>query len=824
MLTIHKPSVAQCKAKFVKKLAIASSGAHTLQPSQPKDCPMKDRLGNLCWIVILVLAVAGWLLARRPAAPDAAAAKALAETRQSLRSQGFRTDLADFDFSTPPDVRARAAVLTNTVHYRFDGSIPEHPNLLPPVGNDSAMVVWKLDALKRQDRSSDDDSDPLSWDEFRNAVNQNQSLYDPACAAILSGPIRFNLDASRGSSMLLPHLAVMKNLTQTFGDRTVLALHDGNPSAAWTNLLAATRLVTAYDPEPADVSHLVHIACAVLAYNTLWQALQTNGWTDDQLARLQQEWESVDYFTNLTTTVAFQCASYVQACEFEGRRSDRDDYTFSEFCKMAFIYPLGLWAELKDNWKHQAYRQHGSFEDQQALLLFYRDREVELRNAVRATTWAQMRQFPGVTNEMVFQSKYQSRAQASMNLRRIGMGLPGRGVSLLSRTAEAEALRRVLITALALERYRLRHGTYPSSLAGLSPAFLKTPLPDFMDGQPLRYRLAADGHFLLYSIGVDGVDNGGKLRWWWREAGMERPMRPGAAQPEFDLVWPLPASAGAIQELHQREERAEQSRNYREEQLESAADWNQSPGRQARAAQILATNWAPALDAGFFGGRPAAEFLRNGNATSNHLSLAELMTPRQVITGDEPETLTYEFPINYNAITNHGFFLLLDADTDPDSMFAPDSGAKVQERSRAVNGDCLLVWHTIFDPPGQHALQVELTWNNAGGAETWCRGPAIAVTTSNLCQFSFDSSVYDVDQGARFHARLPEPNGNFSIECVTTNGAHLTTLTGSTTNGEFNLLWNLVDDHGQKLHGETFNSIVHLTLPDSGRTQTLKGP
>jgi hypothetical protein len=238
----------------------------------------------------------------------------------------------------------------------------------------------------------------------------------------------------------------------------------------------------------------------------------------------------------------------------------------------------------------------------------------------------------------------------------------------------------------------------------------------------------------------------------------------------------------------------------------------------------LATNWSPTLDDGFFGGHPAAEFLRNGNSVSNHLSLAELMTPREVFTGHEPEDLTFDFPVSYDAIINHGFFLLLDADMDPSSLFAPDSGAKVQERSRAANGDCRLVWHTIFDPPGQHALQVELTWYNTNGAETWCRGTAIAVTTSNLCQFSFDSSTYDVDLGARFHARLPEKNGIYSIECVTTNGAHLATLNGSTSNGEFNVVWNLVDDHGHRLNGETFNSIVHITLPDSGRSQTLKGP
>ena len=103
-------------------------------------------------------------------------------------------------------------------------------------------------------------------------------------------------------------------------------------------------------------------------------------------------------------------------------------------------------------------------------------------------------------------------------------------------------------------------------------------------------------------------------------------------------------------------------------------------------------------------------------------------------------------------------------------------------------------------------------------------GPMCPFTLTNVCQFSLSSAIYDVETGALFHAHLPETNGLYTIECLATNGQHLATLTGSTTNGEIKTVWNLVDDHGQKLHGETFNSIVHITLPDSGRTQTMKGP
>lgn len=785
---------------------------------------MKHPPANLVWVLVAILVLMGWLLLLRLPSSNAAAVRAVADTRQSLRDQGFKTDLADFDFSTTPELRAREAVLKTTDPDFRSASFPEHPNLLQPVGNDSAMVVWKLDSLPKQNRSSYNANDQLSWGKFRNAINQNQSRYDLACAAILSGPIKFNLDARGGFAVRLPHLSVMKNLTQTFGDRTVLALHDGNPAGAWTNLLAATRLVTAYEPEPVEISHLVRFADMSLAFNATWQALQTNGWTDAQLARLQAEWESANFFTNLPETAAFQRASAVAMCESDRQRSIATGLTFAEFCKMAFQNPMELWWMLNGYWSRLAYSLHGSYEDQQALLLFYRDREVELRNAIQATNWAQMRQLPGVTNRIFFRSKYPSPIQAMVNLHEMNTAFLKFNSSFLGRAAEAEARRRIIITALALERYHGKFGSYPATLAALTPDFLKTPLPDFMDGQPLRYRLADNGHFLLYSVGLDCVDNGGII--------LTREQRIRArdddyfrqATPQADIVWPLPASEAAIQAMLQQQEKVKGLRSQQLLETASAEDWKQSLVRQARVEKILAAKWSPDAGKPSYQGRPLDEVLRNASVTgTNRLSLAELLTPRQIITGQEPEDLTFEFPISYDVVTNLGALVLL-VDAEMNLPEIPDTGARVQDSSRATNGDCLLVWHTIFDPPGQHAVQVKLMHTDWREDDYCGRGPAISVVTTNLCQFSLDSSTYDVELGATFHARLPEPNGSFSIECVTTNGAHLKTLSGSTTNGEFNVLWNLVDDHGHRLNGETFNSIVHLALPDSGRTQTLRGP
>ncbi|HSH96579.1 MAG TPA: hypothetical protein VK968_20695 [Roseimicrobium sp.] len=67
-------------------------------------------------------------------------------------------------------------------------------------------------------------------------------------------------------------------------------------------------------------------------------------------------------------------------------------------------------------------------------------------------------------------------------------------------------------TALAIERYRLAHqGNLPESLKQMVPDYLAEAPLDPMDNQPLRFKRLERG-YVVYSIGADGVDDGGKER------------------------------------------------------------------------------------------------------------------------------------------------------------------------------------------------------------------------------------------------------------------------------------------------------------------------
>lgn len=72
----------------------------------------------------------------------------------------------------------------------------------------------------------------------------------------------------------------------------------------------------------------------------------------------------------------------------------------------------------------------------------------------------------------------------------------------------ANTRRNALLTAIAIEKFRLREGRRPEKLEDLVPADLAEVPRDPADGQPLRYRTPAFG-YAVYGLGENGRDDGG---------------------------------------------------------------------------------------------------------------------------------------------------------------------------------------------------------------------------------------------------------------------------------------------------------------------------
>lgn len=85
--------------------------------------------------------------------------------------------------------------------------------------------------------------------------------------------------------------------------------------------------------------------------------------------------------------------------------------------------------------------------------------------------------------------------------------------SILDARDRAEADFEVLRAAAALAEYRLRGlggagGPYPERLDALVPDVVAVVPTDPFAGAPLRYERRGDG-YLLYSVGTNGIDDGG---------------------------------------------------------------------------------------------------------------------------------------------------------------------------------------------------------------------------------------------------------------------------------------------------------------------------
>jgi hypothetical protein len=327
--------------------------------------------------------------------------------------------------------------------------------------------------------------------------------------------------------------------------------------------------VTAYEPEPVDVSQLGRCACAVNAYNATWQVLQAGCWSDEQLSSLQKEWETADFFKGWPETAAFTRASAVDAYQRERKEPLPHNFSLQEIVRT----PRYAWSGLVSYRQRLKYRSHGTYEDEVASMLHYQEREIELRRAVQASTWLAMRDLPVVTNLGAFLSRNASATQCLLNQRELSVAWSGQGQRPFGRLAEAEARRRVIITAIALERYRAQSGLYPKKLEDLAPKFLNKLLLDFMDGQPLRYSLTSDGNFILYSVGLDCADNGGAMP--MRRPGVDpnedfAGLTFGNRQPT-DIVWPRPALRADVETQKSEAKRAA------EEQMKQAelvsAEW-----------------------------------------------------------------------------------------------------------------------------------------------------------------------------------------------------------------------------------------------------------
>ena len=459
-------------------------------------------------VLVLTIAVAGLVLHLVTSRNK----NALEKYKNQLLAHGEKLNYADLAPPVPPPASNGARPFLDVAPTLSSSaySLPYMKTIAPGV----AMVAWREETT-RLSRRGNDDGWTNAWEQLAHDLEIKRQGVLGLQDALDSPVLFFDLDYSQGFATLLPHLVRLKQAEILTASATIGALHDGNYSQALTNLQMSVTLIQHYQTEPLLISHLVKIAMAQIAIGATWEMLQTDHWTDAQLAEMQSQWQGMDLFGPVEGAFAMERALGADTFKtmrksYAGLESVTGGMPGSTSAGAGtgsgfFEDPGEALKNLYDRYpRYWTWKSSWSYEEELCNVQMLQD-ALEMFRKVK-TTGA----FVPAENEFRRQETNVIQLHAHAQAHFI-VPLDSEDLVRNSTTkfADAEVARRMLVVAIALKRHQLRHGNYPAELSTLAPDLLARVPIDLMDGKPLRYRLQSNGTYLLYSVGEDGVDDGG---------------------------------------------------------------------------------------------------------------------------------------------------------------------------------------------------------------------------------------------------------------------------------------------------------------------------
>jgi hypothetical protein len=341
----------------------------------------------------------------------------------------------------------------------------------------------------------------------------------------------------------------------------ILDLHNGDSGVAVTNILTLVTLIHNNASEGLLISYMVRMAMTGIAILPTWELLQATNVTDAQLASVQNGWERLDLLSDAGYAFAIERA--LSSADFQAIRTSHEKFHNMTAGPMAAYLSSSTsagggtpscWETMTQGARNAIgevmWRSSWSYSDEwrmiksdQIILEAVRSMQTNSSQNYKLDHDAMMSRLAslGITNagEAFFRELKIPDFQEELG----DFGLD----HTVRQTLRYEAARRIMITAVALKRFQLKHGKWPDALDELAPEFLASVLIDPYDGKPLKYHPNTDGTFLLYGVGEDGIDDGGD------------PTNSGSAYPfnswnDFksrDWVWPQPASAAEVQNFYE---------------------------------------------------------------------------------------------------------------------------------------------------------------------------------------------------------------------------------------------------------------------------------
>ena len=316
----------------------------------------------------------------------------------------------------------------------------------------------------------------------------------------------FDIPVEKGQpfGLIQPHLYPLKSIAWQYIHRATASLYLNQADNAFRDLQMALRLSDALKNEPFLISSRVSLSIQECAISTLWQGIVMHLWKEPQLEKFQKSLETMDVFPEthkaLLSDLIFIDHSidgfyrlFPHHIDFENLGYAWSDSPYNIYQRGLFdwLYPKG-WLYFERFNFHRIYNDYfisGFKSNANEIDVLEFDQKVNRLNEEMKTP-----SFQRVRNHKIL----------------TGILLPNMQ-NLMGSTVVYQTSINLAVTACALERYRLKNGLYPNTLLDLSPNFIENTPKDILSGKSLIYRMLDRNEYVLYSMGFNKIDDGGKI-------------------------------------------------------------------------------------------------------------------------------------------------------------------------------------------------------------------------------------------------------------------------------------------------------------------------
>jgi len=305
---------------------------------------------------------------------------------------------------------------------------------------------------------------------------------------------RFPVHYEAGFAMLLPHLNYLIQLGYIYEVRSLAELAQGDTNKAFDDAVTIFQLSNALQSDIALVSTLTSANIARGGLQVIWEGLLAHRWSDEQLARFQNELQKHDLIAlgrrNIYAESIMVNESLGPAVDQPGMLRVLIGSNVSQAAKQIVALSGSNIFGFPKGWLYQNMLANDHYVQETISAYDVANRRIDARKLdASEVSVNQMRTTPNI---VLFKLIAHALALFSEQIARVQTGIDEANI------------------ACAIERYRLANGKLPESLEVFAPKFIAKVPNDIISGKSLIYRRTGDNNFVLYSLGWNEQDHGGR--------------------------------------------------------------------------------------------------------------------------------------------------------------------------------------------------------------------------------------------------------------------------------------------------------------------------